>query len=84
MDTDGVALQFEQEGIDAIAEYAYEANESGENLGARRLHGIMENLLDEISFDADGQPRTIVINADYVKQRLKSEYDAEMLHKYIL
>lgn len=84
LSTDGVQLEFEQSGIDAIAEYAYEANETGENLGARRLHGIMENLLDEVSFEADGTAKEIRIDADYVKQRLKSEFDAEMLQKYIL
>ena len=82
--TENVDIEFTPDGIKAIADYAFEANENGENLGARRLHTIIENLLEEISFDADSIKDKIVVNADFVNSRLKSSFDHESLRRYIL
>jgi ATP-dependent HslUV protease ATP-binding subunit HslU len=82
--TEEVDLEFTDDGVKAIADYAFDANESGENLGARRLHTIMENLLEEESFNADSINEKIVVNADFVNERLQSDFDPAVLKKYIL
>jgi ATP-dependent HslUV protease ATP-binding subunit HslU len=83
--TENVHLDFAPDGIERIAQIAYEVNERTENIGARRLSTVMERLLDEVSFDAarlDGQ--TIAINAEYVNQRLETLSQDEDLSRYIL
>ncbi len=82
--TENVDIEFTEDGIKAIADYAFEANENGENLGARRLHTIMENLLEDISFDADSISGKIDITAEFVNKKLKSSFDHEALKRYIL
>lgn len=84
LSTENVNIEFTDDGIKAIADYAFEANENGENLGARRLHTIMENLLEDISFDADSISGNIEINAEFVNKKLKSSFDHEALKRYIL
>ncbi|MGE0048909.1 MAG: ATP-dependent protease ATPase subunit HslU [Acidithiobacillus sp.] len=82
---DGVTLQFEDSGIRRIAEIAQQVNERVENIGARRLHTVMERLLEEIAFQApdhDGQP--LQIDADYVDGRLNDLAADEDLSRYIL
>ncbi|MDD3760853.1 MAG: ATP-dependent protease ATPase subunit HslU [Acidithiobacillus sp.] len=82
---DGVTLQFEDSGIRRIAEIAQQVNERVENIGARRLHTVMERLLEEIAFQApdhDGQP--LRIDADYVDGRLNDLAADEDLSRYIL
>lgn len=84
--TDHVVLSFGEDAIGEIAHYAHLANESMENIGARRLHTIMETLLEDISFNAGGDHPDVQLHIDsaYVKERMA---DAKMdtdLHRYIL
>jgi ATP-dependent HslUV protease ATP-binding subunit HslU len=83
--TEGIDLVFESEAISAIAEIATEVNARTENIGARRLHTVMERLLDEILFDApDVAEQQMVIDAKYVYEKLKDIKDDEDLSRYIL
>ncbi len=86
LSADKVKLSFTDDALSEIAHYAFLANESTENIGARRLHTVLENLLDDISFNASGQHPEIdvVIDAQYVKEHLKDEFADEDIHKYIL
>ena len=85
MQTEHVELQFEQDGIDALAGYAFEINQKMQNIGARRLYTIMERLLEELSFDAPERPgEKIIINADYVRERIDELCKDEDLSKFIL
>lgn len=87
MQADGVEITFTGDAIEAVAHYAYEANETGENIGARRLHAIMETLLEDIAFNAGGgdQPAVKVqIDGPYVHARLKKAVDGQNLARYIL
>ena len=85
MATEGVTLTFTNEAIALVAEFAALVNEQTENIGARRLHTIMERLLDEISFDApDLTGRSITIDADYVRRMLADIVRNEDLSRYIL
>ncbi|MBW1743117.1 MAG: ATP-dependent protease ATPase subunit HslU [Deltaproteobacteria bacterium] len=83
--TEGIDLVFKDDAISAIAEIATEVNERTENIGARRLHTVMERLLDEILFDAPDLPETkMIIDADYVYDKLKDIKDDVDLSRYIL
>ncbi|NOQ14585.1 MAG: ATP-dependent protease ATPase subunit HslU [Methyloprofundus sp.] len=83
--TEGVTLTFTEDGIQRIAELGWEVNEKTENIGARRLHTILERLLESISFDApDLVDKDIVITADYVNQYLSEFVQDEDLSRYIL
>lgn len=83
--TEGVNLEFSPDGIRRIAEIAWQVNEHIENIGARRLHTVMERLLEEISFEgADSACKQVVINHDYVDHYLKSLAGDEDLGRYIL
>ncbi len=84
--TDNIRLVFTPEAKRAIAEAAFTANETSENIGARRLHTIMENLLDDISFNATGEhPMTeVIIDKSYVDAHLNLSKTAEDLNKYIV
>ena len=86
LSADNVKLSFTDEALDEIARYAFLANENTENIGARRLHTVLENLLDDISFNANGQHPLIdmVVDAAYVNERLQHEFHDEDIHKYIL
>jgi len=80
-----VKLQFERDAIEEIAEMAARINERTENIGARRLYTIMEKLLDEISFDApELSGKVMVIDANYVKEKLKGFVEDEDLSRFIL
>ncbi len=84
---DGVQLVFEDSAIRAIAEQAFEANEHQENIGARRLHTVLEQLLSDIAFNAGGgdAPEIEVrVNAEYVSRQLHVEEKKKELSKYIL
>ncbi len=83
---DNVDLEFTESGIDAIAELAVKENETSENIGARRLHTIMENLLDNVSFHADGtHPLTkVVIDKDFVEKEMGNIIRKFDLTKYLL
>ena len=83
--TEGVQLSFSDDGIRRMAELGWQVNESTENIGARRLHTILERLLENISFEApDLQEKTMVIDADYVDQHLSEFAEDEDLSRYIL
>jgi ATP-dependent HslUV protease ATP-binding subunit HslU len=85
LETEGVDLQFEESAIEEIASIASKVNERMENIGARRLHTVMEKLLEEISFDApDMEARRIVIDKQYVTEKLKDIFEDENLSRYIL
>jgi ATP-dependent HslUV protease ATP-binding subunit HslU len=85
MKTEGVDLVFEDDAIDTIAAIAVEVNERTEEIGARRLHTVMERVLDVLSFDAsDRENETFVVTADYVKERLSAIVKDQDLSRYIL
>jgi len=85
MDTEKVELSFEADGIQRIAEVAFHVNERTENIGARRLHTVMERLLEEISFEAaDKGGQSIVVDAPYVDEHLNELVRDEDLTRYIL
>ena len=83
--TEGVSLTFATDGIQRIAELGWQVNERTENIGARRLHTMLERLLEEISYNApDLIEKAIVINAAYVDQHLTEFAEDEDLSRYIL
>jgi len=85
METEGVTLRFEEDAIAAIADIAYELNQTTENIGARRLTTVMEKLMEDISFDADARRgETIVIDKAYVEERLSDIVEDPDLSRYIL
>jgi ATP-dependent HslUV protease ATP-binding subunit HslU len=89
MATEGLSLSITEDGIRRIAEIAWEVNESTENIGARRLHTVMERLLDEASFSAsdmgsDDNSKSLQIDANYVDQQLADLARDEDLSRFIL
>lgn len=83
--TEGVDLQFADEAIERIADIAYRVNEATENIGARRLHTVIERILEEVSFSAsDRSGETFVIDAAYVDARVQPLLENEDLARYIL
>jgi ATP-dependent HslUV protease ATP-binding subunit HslU len=83
--TEGVSLSFSTDGIKRIAEMGWQVNEKTENIGARRLHTILERLLEEISYNApDLMEKTIIIDAAYVDKHLAEFVEDEDLSRYIL
>ncbi|HIG07605.1 MAG: ATP-dependent protease ATPase subunit HslU [Methylococcales bacterium] len=83
--TEGVALTFSEDGIQRIAETSWHVNETTENIGARRLHTMLERLLETISFDApDLVESTLTIDAAYVEKHLTTFAEDEDLSRYIL
>ncbi len=85
MATEGVELEFTPDAIDEIAQIAHEVNTRTENIGARRLHTVMERLMERISFDApDLAGQHIVIDGDYVRQQLADVVQDTDLSRYIL
>ncbi|QDS98636.1 ATP-dependent protease ATPase subunit HslU [Adhaeretor mobilis] len=85
LNTEGVKLDFTEDAIEALAEFAYQVNQSTQNIGARRLHTIMERLLEDLSFEApDMGSGKVEVNAAYVKERLEEIAQDEDLSKFIL
>ncbi len=84
MATDGVNLRFDSSGIHRIAEFAWQVNERTENIGARRLHTVMERLLEDVSFNAADQGGEVVVDVDYVDHHLSELAEDEDLSRYIL
>ncbi len=83
--TEGVHLEFHDSGIRRIAEIAWEVNERTENIGARRLHTVMERLLEEVSFEAENlRGQSVVVDADYVDRQLGDLAEDEDLSRFIL
>jgi len=86
LEVDNVTLSFEKDALHMVAELAEQENETNENLGARRLHNIMEILLEEISFTADGigEAKTIKIDKDFVTKNMEAIIKKTDLRKYVL
>jgi ATP-dependent HslUV protease ATP-binding subunit HslU len=85
LETEGIDLEFTDDAIDAIAQFAGRVNEQTENIGARRLHTIMEKVLDEISFAGpDLEPKRQLIDAAYVSNTLQAIVKDQDLSRYIL
>jgi ATP-dependent HslUV protease ATP-binding subunit HslU len=85
LQTEGVNIEFTDDGIQRLAEIAYHVNESTENIGARRLHTVMEHLLEEVSFSApDNDGQKIVIDQAFVNERLGDLSQDQDLSQYIL
>jgi ATP-dependent HslUV protease ATP-binding subunit HslU len=83
--TEGVTLEFAESGVQRLAEVAFEVNERTENIGARRLHTVMERLLESVSFDAaDRNGSHVLINRDYVEGNLGELVKDQDLSRYIL
>jgi len=85
MKTEGVELEFTKDAIDTIAEIACQINEDSENIGARRLHTVMEQLLEEVSFTApDLNGQKISVTPEYIQSRLSNLLKNQDLSRYIL
>jgi ATP-dependent HslUV protease ATP-binding subunit HslU len=85
LETEGIKLSFADEALEEIAKFAAAVNEQTENIGARRLHTIMERLLDEISFEGpDLKKKTVRIDAAYVQKQLAEIVKNQDLSRYIL
>jgi len=85
LDTEGIDLVFEESAIEEIATMSSKVNERMENIGARRLHTVMEKLLDEVSFEApDLETKKVIIDSKYVREKLKDILEDENLSRYIL
>jgi ATP-dependent HslUV protease ATP-binding subunit HslU len=84
MKTEDVDLSFTEDGVKRLAEVAFEVNESTENIGARRLHTLLERLLEKVSFDATDLTEAVVVDAEYVNEQLGKIAEDEDLSKYIL
>ena len=85
MKTEGLELEFVESGVQCLAEFAWRVNESTENIGARRLHTVMERLLEKISFEAaDRSGDKVVIDRSFVEAELKGLVEDQQLARYIL
>jgi len=85
LNTENVNLEFTDDGIDMLAKISAEVNSSVENIGARRLHTIIEKVLDDISFNAaDREGETVTINKKYVQDNLGNLVKDTDLSKFIL
>lgn len=85
LDTEGLKMNFSEDGVASIARFAALVNEQTENIGARRLHTILEKVLEEISFDApDMKKRTVKIDAAFVQKQLTDVVKDQDLSRYIL
>jgi ATP-dependent HslUV protease ATP-binding subunit HslU len=83
--TEGITLEFTPAAIDAMADLAYQVNRSTQNIGARRLHTILERVVEDLSFEAPDRPdKHVVIDADDVRQRLEALAKDEDLSRFIL
>ena len=85
LETEGVKLEFTSEALQEVANFAFRVNEGTENIGARRLHTIMERVLDKISFEApDLKEKEVTVDADYVRAALTDIVKDQDLSRYIL
>jgi ATP-dependent HslUV protease ATP-binding subunit HslU len=85
LETEGVKLEFTGEALQEIAQFSFRVNENTENIGARRLHTIMERVLDELSFDApEKKGQQVTVDADYVRKMLTDIVKDQDLSRYIL
>jgi ATP-dependent HslUV protease ATP-binding subunit HslU len=85
METEGITLEITEDAIDEVANFAFKVNETTEDIGARRLHTILEKVLDEISFEGpDLKEKRQTVDADYVRKMLADIVKNEDLSRYIL
>jgi ATP-dependent HslUV protease ATP-binding subunit HslU len=85
LETEGIHLQFTPDGIEAMADIAFEVNRTTQNIGARRLHTILERVLEDVSYQSpDVEEKHVVIDGDYVRTRLAEILKQEDLTKFIL
>ena len=85
LSTEGIKLKFTDEALERLAEIAATANRTAQNIGARRLHTVMERLLEEVSFDApERKKKAITVDLDMVNERLAGIAEDEDLAKYVL
>jgi ATP-dependent HslUV protease ATP-binding subunit HslU len=85
LDTEGVKLEFTQEALQEVTRFAFRVNEGTENIGARRLHTIMERVLDEISFEApEKKGQQVTVDGEYVRKTLNDIVKDQDLSRYIL
>jgi len=85
LETEGIKVTFTDDAVEEIATMAFLMNEQTENIGARRLHTIMEKLLEDISFDIpEMEEEEVVIDAEYVKGRFGEQIHAYDIDKFIL
>lgn len=86
LETEGISVEFTENAIDELAEVAYRVNSGTENIGARRLHTIVEKVLEELSFEASELPEDykVTINREYVQHRLGDVVENQDLSRYIL
>jgi ATP-dependent HslUV protease ATP-binding subunit HslU len=85
METEGVSISFTDDAVDTLAEYAFNVNQTAQNIGARRLYTIMERMLEELSYEAPDMKRgKVEINSAYVTERLEKISQDEDLSKFIL
>jgi ATP-dependent HslUV protease ATP-binding subunit HslU len=83
--TEGVEMEFTKDGIEAIADIAFEVNRSHQNIGARRLHTILEKVVEEVSFEGpDLDSKRVVIDGKFVREKLGAILQREDLSKFIL
>jgi len=83
--TEGIKLEFTRDGLEALADIAFDVNSSTQNIGARRLHTVMERVVEEISFHgSDLDQKTQIIDSGYVKNRLRDVLQKEDLARFIL
>lgn len=85
LETEGIKIDFTDDAVDEIAEIAFMTNEQNENIGARRLHTVMEKLLEDISFDLPNPDVTeIVVDKAYVIEKFADKLSEDDLDRYIL
>jgi ATP-dependent HslUV protease ATP-binding subunit HslU len=85
LETEGIKLSFTDDALEEISKFAAAVNEQTENIGARRLHTIMEKLLDEVSFEGpDLKKKTVRVDAAYVQKQLADIVKNQDLSRYIL
>jgi len=83
--TEGVELEFTREGVEAIADIAFEVNRTHQNIGARRLHTILEKVVEEVSYEGPDLPdKHVVIDGEFVRNKLGAIIQREDLSKFIL
>jgi ATP-dependent HslUV protease ATP-binding subunit HslU len=83
--TEGVTLEFTPDGVEALADIAFEVNRTAQNIGARRLHTILERVVEEVSFESpDRGDKHVRIDAEYVRGRLADVLHKEDVSKFIL
>ena len=84
LETEGIKVEFSEESVEEIANMAFLMNEQTENIGARRLHTIMEKLLEDISFNIPDMEDDIIIDREYVQEKFREKIHPEDIDKYIL